>query len=194
MRRGACVVTVRKHRREPLVVRLDGRSDHVAQPRDERFGGASLLAALAAERQRHADEHEIRLLRLDHGEELGKPRLGADPFNGRHWAGKGTGRVGDRDPGARGAVVERQDLQASAAASLSRPASSASRTAPTFLPPASASVARPPPPPPLIGPRSRTILTASISANALSRFTTRATLPSSVDASTTADASSRRRT
>src|SRR5207248_5840088 len=116
------------------------------------------------------------------------------PPNRRQRQDAGAGRIENGDSGTGRAEVEREDLHPIDAARRSRPASSASRTAPTFLPPASASVGRPPPPPPMIGPSSRTIFTASISASALSRFTTSATFPSSAEASTTADTFSRCRT
>src|SRR5581483_10021742 len=188
---GAGVVALCQHGCEALVIRLHGNADRSTQALDERFGRDRLLTSRAAEGERHPDHDDLRCLRVDHGEELRKPVCCPNPQHRRERACERPRRVGDRDSGARGTEVERENLHPMAAASRSRPASSASRTAPTFLPPASASVGRPPPPPPMIGPSSRTIRTASSPASALSRFTTRATLPSSAEASTTACAASR---
>ena len=76
MRRGAGVVAAREHRGEPLVVGLDRRADRRAQPLDERLRLARLLAVLAAQGQRHADDDELRLLRGDHGQQLCEPGVG----------------------------------------------------------------------------------------------------------------------
>src|SRR5258705_2097224 len=191
---GTRVVAAGETGREPLVVGLDGGLDAGAQAVDECVGLARLLAVLAAQGQRHADDDELGRFRGDHREQLRKTGVGGGAFNRRDRARHRSRGIGDRDARARGAEVQREHFQLMAAVSLSRPASSASRTAPTFFPPASARFGRPPPPPPMIGPSSRTIATASTPATDLSRFTTSATLPSSADASTTASASSRWRT
>src|SRR5215208_3514367 len=193
MRRGPGVVAAGEDGGEALVEELDRLVDRGAKLHDElvRLGG--LRAALAAQRQRKPDDDLLRLLRADHGEQLVESPLLRHARHGTDRPRDDAGGIGHGDARPRGPVVERQDLQETAARSLSRPVVRASRTPSTFFPPASASVDRPPPPPPMIGPSSRTSFTASKSASDLSRLITSATFPSSADATTTPFAFSRRR-
>ena len=62
MRGGAGVVAAGEHRGEPLVVGLDRDLDRGAQRLDERRRLARLVAVLAAQRQRQADDDRLGLL------------------------------------------------------------------------------------------------------------------------------------
>src|SRR5579872_419449 len=170
--------------REALVEEQDGHVDRRAQEIREALRRACLLAALAAERQRQADDHLLRLLLADDPRELLEPRLGRGALDDAERPRDDPRRIGDRDAGARRAEVEGQHLHPSAAATACLPASSASRAPCGFLPPASASVGLPPPPPPMCLPSSRTSCTASspCDTSVSSKLITRNARPSSLDA------------
>src|SRR5262249_51188308 len=146
---------------EPLVVRCDRDFEHGPQLLDEPARLRRLLALLAPERERQADDYALRLLGRDQVAQPPKAGLSAGTLNRAQWPGDGPGRVGDGDAGPGQPVVEGEHLQASASATALRPASSAACTPSGFRPPASASVGRPPPPPPMCFPSSRTSCDAS---------------------------------
>src|SRR5207248_9849149 len=132
-----------------------------------------LLAALAAQRQRVADDDLVHLLVASEGRDLLDVRALHDAQRARDH----PGRVADRDARARGAEVEREHLHASACL----PAAIACGIASSLLPPACASVALPPPRPPTICPIS--FASAAASTPTLSaRLTTMWTRPSVIDA------------
>ena len=127
-----------------------GTSTPLAERLDERLGLERLRAVLALERQRQADDDELRLVLGDERREPVEPRLGRRALDDADRSRERAGRVGDGDAGARGAVVERENLHR--AARISRSASaSASGSFAASLPPARAIVGRPPPPPPTSG-------------------------------------------
>ena len=64
-----------ERRREPLVLGLDRDVEAAAQRIDERLRLARLLAVLAAQRQRQADDDELRLVLGDELGEAVEPRL-----------------------------------------------------------------------------------------------------------------------
>src|SRR5664279_766737 len=171
---------------EALVPEQDGHVDDPAELVGEGLGLARLLAPLAAERERVADDHLLRVFFAHELRELLEPGVAAHALDDAERSRNDSGRVGHRDTRARRAVVERHHLHASTSATALRPASSASRRPPGFLPPASASVGLPPPPPPMCDPSARTSCTASrpFATSDSSRFTTRKARPSSLDAMT----------
>jgi hypothetical protein len=65
-----------ERRREPLVEALDGDVEDSLQRLDESLGLLRLLAPLAPERQRQADDDSLRLLRADELCQLAQPVLG----------------------------------------------------------------------------------------------------------------------
>ncbi len=141
-----------KSRREPLVVGLDVDVEPLPQMLDEAVGLAGLLAALAAERERHADDDGVRLVLGDEAGDRVEAGVVARPQDHLQRARDRARRVRDGDAGPRAAVVERQHAHAYSAARIRRSASaSASGSLSASLPPARAIVGRPPPPPPTIG-------------------------------------------
>src|SRR5207253_6568797 len=116
----------------------DRNFESLAQRRREVLGDPRLLAALAAQRQRVPDDVLLGLLAGHEAHALGEARLGSGALDNAQRPRDDAGRVGHGDAGARVAEVERHHLHASAAATAFWPASSASRTPPGFLPPASA--------------------------------------------------------
>ena len=134
--------------REALVEGHHRDRGDAGQRFDEALGLERLLAALASQRQREADHDSLHLVLVDQSRELSKPVAPGGPDDAER-PGDGSGRVRHRDPGARPAVVEGEDLHFRASAIACLPAASASRRPSGFLPPASASVGRPPPPPPM---------------------------------------------
>ena len=100
---------LRERGREALVGGLDRHGDELPQRGHEQLRLGSLLAVLAAKRQRQAHDD---LLRLELGHEpgdLGKAALGRCLADDADGAGQRAARVGDGDAGAGGAVVEREN-------------------------------------------------------------------------------------
>ena len=67
---------------------------------------------LAAERQRQADDDDLRLVLGDEPRDLGEPRLGGRLANDTDRAREGSARVGDGDAGPGSAVVQREHAHA----------------------------------------------------------------------------------
>ena len=152
---------LREVRREALVERDDRDAGCRCERLDERLCLARLLASLAAQRQRQADDDPLRPRACESAPRARRDLLGACALDHADGTRDRTRRVRHGDAGARPAVVQREHLHFSAAAIACLPASSASRNPAGFLPPASASVGRPPPPPPMWRPISRTSCDAS---------------------------------
>ena len=95
---GAAAEALRERRREALVGRLHRDGEHRPQLLDEcgRLGG--LLAVLAAQRQRQADDDDLRLVLGDEPRDLREPGLGRRLANDPDRAREGPARVGDGDP------------------------------------------------------------------------------------------------
>src|SRR5688572_9668347 len=139
----------RERRREALVVRLDRDGEPAPEGIDELVGRPGLLPVLAAQRERHPDDHELRVVLGDERLEPLEPGAGRGALDDTDGAGERAGLVRDGDAGPRRAEVERNDLHRYSAARISRSASaSASGSRSASLPPARAMVGRPPPPPP----------------------------------------------
>src|SRR5919109_1088334 len=135
--------------REALVEALDGDVERGAQRLDEAFGLGGLVAALAAHRQRQADDDPLRALRADELHESGEAVTSRRALDDADRPRDRPGFVRDRNSGAGRAEVERDHLHARADVMCVLPTSNASARPSGFFPPASARLARPPPPPPI---------------------------------------------
>src|SRR5215210_702234 len=141
--------SARQLRGEAFVVDLNRHIEPISQPLDECAGLPRLLGVGARERQRQADEDDVRLELADQCDEAPEapPRRGA-----QHRVERGRERargVGHGDAAAGAAVVERADAtQASARRMTSSAARRASGSLSGSRPPACAMLSRPPPPPP----------------------------------------------
>ena len=109
---------------------------------------------LAGQRQRQADDDQLRLGVVDQADQLIHPGRRPHALHDAERTRQRAGRIADRHAGAGAPIVER-DHPHSELRSLVRIALSAASTASGSLsgslPPARAMVARPPPPPPTIG-------------------------------------------
>ena len=76
---------------------------------DERCRLGRLLAVLAAQRQRQADDDDLRLVLGDEPRDLGQPGLRRRLADDADGAREGAARVGDGDAGPGSAVVQRED-------------------------------------------------------------------------------------
>src|ERR671924_196581 len=135
--------------REALVEALDGDVERGAQRLDEAFGLGGLVAALAAHRQRQADDDPLRALCADDLHESGEAVTSRRALDDADRPRDRPGFVRDRNSGACRAEVERDHLHARADVMCVLPTSNASARPSGFFPPASARLARPPPPPPI---------------------------------------------
>src|SRR5215210_3777191 len=153
--------SARQLRREAFVVDLNRHVEPIPQPLDECAGLPRLVRVGSGQRQRQPDEHQVRLELADQRDEPPEAAAGRGREDRVERGGQGAGRIGDRDPAARAAVVQRDDA---AQASACRTASSAARSASGSLsgsrPPAWAIVSRPPPPPPTTCAAALTIVPA----------------------------------
>src|SRR5579862_8438516 len=158
---------------EALVEEDDGNVDRGAKRFREPFRRLRLLSALAAQRQRMADDDLLHVLVAGNGDDL--VDVGAP--NDTERARDDTGRVGDGHAGAGGPEVEREHLHAIAFFA----AANAAGISPGTLPPACAIVGLPPPRPPTICPIS--FASAAASTPTLSAtLTTMCTRPSVTEA------------
>ena len=182
----------RERRRESLVVRLDGNREPCSQGLDEQLRRLCLLAAIAAQRQRQADDDPLCIVLDDELGEPREPRVASGTLDDANGPRQRPGRVGDRHAGPRRAEVEREDLHRTTTTrerreSAARPRRARPAAARCPCRPLCAIVGRPPPPPPTSG--AAPLITSDAlmrSATAASKFATRLTPPSPVEPSTTA--------
>ena len=118
---------LRERGREALVGGLDRHGDELPQRGHEQLRLGSLLAVLAAERQRQAHD-DLLCFELGHEPgDLGKAALAPCLADDADGAGQRTARVRDGDAGTGGAVVERDNPHSERMDLAIQPASSDSR-------------------------------------------------------------------
>jgi len=98
--------------REALVERLHRDEGCSTQGIDEALGLGGLEAALAAQRDGHADDDPLGLLLANELEDPVDARLGSRPLDHADRPGHGARRIGHGDSGPRRAVVEGEHLHA----------------------------------------------------------------------------------
>ena len=97
--------------RESLVEGLHGHGESLAEATDELLGLTRLLTLRAAHRERQADDDTLGLMLRDELGDPAEPCVAAGTLDDLERARDRPGRVGDRDAGARRAVVQGNDLQ-----------------------------------------------------------------------------------